>query len=78
MKKNINMKYSILLILFVFSLFVDVFAQKDTVNAYNENVVVVGSFNPQLTNFLKKDFNPTIAQRLKIKQKCNIPFLLSL
>lgn len=67
MKKNINMKYSILLILFVFSLFVDSFAQKDTVNAYNENVVVVGSFNPQLTNFLKKDFNPTIASETENK-----------
>ncbi|NLL27420.1 MAG: hypothetical protein GX259_01350, partial [Bacteroidales bacterium] len=69
MKKNINMKYSILLILFVFSLFVDVFAQKDTANAYNENVVVVGSFNPQLANFLKKDFNPTISSEPEYKSE---------
>lgn len=33
-------------------------AQKDTTNAYTENVVVVGSYDPRLMDFPRKEFSP--------------------
>ncbi|HCB62936.1 MAG: hypothetical protein A2W93_03275 [Bacteroidetes bacterium GWF2_43_63] len=33
-------------------------AQKDTSNSYTENVMVVGSYDPRLMDFPKKEFNP--------------------
>ncbi len=54
-------KALIIVVAAIFLMSLDIVAQKDTANTYTENVIVVGSYDPSLMDFPKKEFSPSIS-----------------